>query len=197
MQATASGRNSSKSFFKHDEDSKKTSPCYSDLYSLGLVDYVGLSQKSERFVCASRFGPELDNYDECLLGAISRQSHGIGRLFNGEFDDHRFICFGRYVVEEGDEGDASMNTPQPESITSATVWQRLLEAKLVEGEMPVIDQTQSLTQPWYIRVMLGFSGWLGALFLMGFVGIFMGLAGDHGIVTVCIVTGKQIGRAHV
>ncbi len=82
-----------------------------------------------------------------------------------------------------------MNTPQPASITSATVWQRLLQAKLVEGEMPVIDQTQSLTQPWYIRVMLGFSGWLGALFLMGFVGIFMGLAGDHGIVTVCIGAG--------
>src|SRR5262249_18588128 len=38
---------------------------------------------------------------------------------------------------------------------------------LVEGTLPEAGEAAS---PWFIRVMLGFAGWLGALFLLGFVG---------------------------
>ena len=79
-----------------------------------------------------------------------------------------------------------MNTSQHELLTPVSIWTRLLQAKIVVGDMPALDHAQTSTQPWYIRVMLGFSGWLGALFLMGFVGILFSLARDNGIVTICI-----------
>src|SRR5262249_2370745 len=47
------------------------------------------------------------------------------------------------------------------------IWTRLQEARLVEGALPEAGDTAS---PWFIRVMLGFAGWLGALFLLGFAG---------------------------
>jgi hypothetical protein len=47
------------------------------------------------------------------------------------------------------------------------LWQRLREAALVEGEAPAPDAGA----PWFVRVMLGVAGWIGALFLLGFVGI--------------------------
>jgi uncharacterized membrane protein len=45
------------------------------------------------------------------------------------------------------------------------LWGRLRSAGLVAGEMP--PQTAS---PWFIRAMLGIAGWIGALFLIGFIG---------------------------
>ena len=55
--------------------------------------------------------------------------------------------------------------------TRSDLWQRLTDAGLVSGEMP-----PPVTEPshWYIRVMLGAAGWLGAIFLLGFV--FAGVA---------------------
>lgn len=53
------------------------------------------------------------------------------------------------------------------SVTRAAIWERLGKASLVEGLMPEAGDASS---PWFIRVMLGFAGWLGALFLLGFVG---------------------------
>ncbi|TAK50613.1 MAG: DUF4401 domain-containing protein [Betaproteobacteria bacterium] len=47
------------------------------------------------------------------------------------------------------------------------LWQRLREAALVEGDMPEPDAASA---PWYVRAMLGAAGWIGALFLLGFVG---------------------------
>jgi hypothetical protein len=47
------------------------------------------------------------------------------------------------------------------------IWERLRQGSLVEGSMPEAGEAAS---PWFIRVMLGFAGWLGALFLLGFVG---------------------------
>lgn len=47
------------------------------------------------------------------------------------------------------------------------LWQRLRSAALVEGDLPARGDTRS---PWYVRVMLGFAGWIGAVFLFGFVG---------------------------
>lgn len=45
-------------------------------------------------------------------------------------------------------------------------WARLAAAGLVQGEPP----PTRLQSPWYVRVMQGGSGWLGALFLLSFVG---------------------------
>mgnify|MGYP000494075242 CR=1 FL=1 len=53
------------------------------------------------------------------------------------------------------------------SAASLALWQRLKVAQLVDGDLPA----ELGLSPWYIRVMQGFSGWLGALFLLCFVGI--------------------------
>lgn len=47
------------------------------------------------------------------------------------------------------------------------LWERLREAALVEGEAPPPDPHEA---PWFVRAMLGSAGWLGALFLLSFVG---------------------------
>jgi hypothetical protein len=50
--------------------------------------------------------------------------------------------------------------------TRNAIWERLVKAGLAEGSLPEAGDASS---PWFIRVMLGFAGWLGALFLLGFV----------------------------
>ena len=45
------------------------------------------------------------------------------------------------------------------------LWQQLAANNLVNGEMPALAELES---PWYVRVMVGFSGWLAALFMLGF-----------------------------
>lgn len=45
-------------------------------------------------------------------------------------------------------------------------WQSLLNAGLVSGSPPPSTRPVS---PWYVRLMLGGAGWLGALFLLAFV----------------------------
>ncbi|HEX8258406.1 MAG TPA: DUF4401 domain-containing protein [Allosphingosinicella sp.] len=52
-------------------------------------------------------------------------------------------------------------------MTGEALWVRLGAENLVEGGYPARGQPQS---PWYVRAMLGFAGWIGALFLIGFVG---------------------------
>jgi hypothetical protein len=44
-------------------------------------------------------------------------------------------------------------------------WGALREAGLVRGDPPAAP----LEAPWYVRLMLGFAGWIAALFLLGFV----------------------------
>lgn len=51
--------------------------------------------------------------------------------------------------------------------TNTPLWTSLHSAGLVTGTAPI--QTE-LTSPWYVKVLLGFSGWLAALFLLGFIG---------------------------
>lgn len=48
------------------------------------------------------------------------------------------------------------------------LWLSLLSAGLVQGPEP---SDAELTSPWYVKVLLGFSGWLAALFLLGFIGV--------------------------
>lgn len=46
------------------------------------------------------------------------------------------------------------------------LWERLLTAGLVDGGLPAGESS-----PWFVRVMLGIAGWIGALFILGFIGI--------------------------
>lgn len=51
---------------------------------------------------------------------------------------------------------------------STSLWTQLRQAGLVDGEVPPDSASQT---PWYIRTMLGIAGWVGAMFLLGFVGV--------------------------
>jgi hypothetical protein len=53
-------------------------------------------------------------------------------------------------------------------VDRAAAWQCLREAGIAEGETPPLPPDSA---PWYVRVMLGIAGWIGALFLLGFVGV--------------------------
>lgn len=49
-----------------------------------------------------------------------------------------------------------------------SIWDHLRARGLVEGELPAPGEARS---PWFVRVMLGFAGWIGAWFLLGFVAL--------------------------
>jgi len=48
------------------------------------------------------------------------------------------------------------------------VWTTLLRAGIVKGDEP---ERAEMEAPWFVRVLLAFSGWLAALFLLGFIGM--------------------------
>jgi len=50
---------------------------------------------------------------------------------------------------------------------AATLWEQLRQAALVEGAAPA---ETPIDTPWFIRTMLGIAGWIGAVFLLAFVG---------------------------
>jgi hypothetical protein len=52
-------------------------------------------------------------------------------------------------------------------MSAAELWELLSAEGLVEGEMPEPERSAS---PWFVRVMLGIAGWIGALFLIAFIG---------------------------
>lgn len=66
----------------------------------------------------------------------------------------------------------------------AAVWGRLVAAGLVQGEMPAAARPAT---PWFVRAALGVAGWIGALFLLGFVGA--GLAFIKDSPAACFVVG--------
>jgi len=53
------------------------------------------------------------------------------------------------------------------SADAKSLWAQLTQAGLVHGEAPV---EATIITPWYVRAMLGIGGWMGAMFLLGFVG---------------------------
>lgn len=53
------------------------------------------------------------------------------------------------------------------SVHRQRLWQELQSAQLVSAPEP---PDTNVTAPWFVRVMLGIAGWIGALFLLGFVG---------------------------
>lgn len=68
-------------------------------------------------------------------------------------------------------------------MTAAALWDRLSAEGLVEGEMPEAGRQAS---PWYVRAMLGVAGWIGALFLLGFVGAAFSLLVEEPSVSIFI-----------
>jgi hypothetical protein len=54
------------------------------------------------------------------------------------------------------------------TMTRDRIWDVLRQAALVEGDMPAPGEARS---PWFVRVMLGVAGWIGAWFLLGFVAV--------------------------
>ena len=71
------------------------------------------------------------------------------------------------------------------------VWTTLLKIGIVEGKEP---ETGTLESPWYVKVLLAFSGWLAALFLLGFIGL--GFGGVFENSTLALIIGAMmIGTA--
>lgn len=54
------------------------------------------------------------------------------------------------------------------AMTREAIWELLRQRGFVEGELPAAGQVPS---PWFVRVMLGACGWIGAGFLLGFVAV--------------------------
>ncbi|MFC3153188.1 DUF4401 domain-containing protein [Litoribrevibacter euphylliae] len=48
------------------------------------------------------------------------------------------------------------------------LWKRLSDQNLTEGELSELPNQIS---PWYVKTLMAFSGWLAALFLLGFIGV--------------------------
>lgn len=53
------------------------------------------------------------------------------------------------------------------ALTRDALWAKLQGAGLAEGAMPEAGDARA---PWFVRLMLGIAGWIGAFFLLGFVG---------------------------
>jgi len=49
----------------------------------------------------------------------------------------------------------------------AELWNELLAKNVVTGGVPVYENIES---PWYVRILIGFSGWISALFMLAFIG---------------------------
>lgn len=54
------------------------------------------------------------------------------------------------------------------AFTREALWRGLCGAGIAQGELPPVSASHA---PWYVRAMLGVAGWIGALFLLGFVGV--------------------------
>lgn len=54
------------------------------------------------------------------------------------------------------------------TMTRESIWGQLRASGMVEGDLPAPGEARS---PWFVRVMLGFAGWIGAWFLLGFVAV--------------------------
>lgn len=73
------------------------------------------------------------------------------------------------------------------------LWQRLERSGLVEGPEPPASSPLS---PWYVRLMLGLAGWVGALFLLGFfaVGLSFVIESTAGsLIAGVLITGVAVG----
>ena len=72
------------------------------------------------------------------------------------------------------------------------LWETLLKAGLVQGEAPATDTIES---PWYVKGILAFSGWLAAMFLLGFVGVGFQFIMESGLASL-ITGGVMMAAAY-
>jgi uncharacterized membrane protein len=73
------------------------------------------------------------------------------------------------------------------------MWDTLRQAGLIEGAVP---ETGKLESPWYVKVLLAFSGWLAAVFLLGFIGMGFEFVFNNSSAAF-IIGGIMIGGAFV
>lgn len=66
---------------------------------------------------------------------------------------------------------------------SQPIWTTLQQAGLVRGDAPT---TEKLESPWFVKVLLAFSGWLASLFLLGFFGVGFEIIFKNNIVAAII-----------
>jgi hypothetical protein len=69
-------------------------------------------------------------------------------------------------------------------MSAAELWQRLQREGAVEGDQPA----HVAESPWFVRAMLGVAGWIGALFLIGFIGVAFSSALDSAATTFILGT---------
>jgi hypothetical protein len=81
------------------------------------------------------------------------------------------------MVETSQGGDGIMNAE------AETFWKQLQQATVVSGEMPDSNEIKS---PWYVRVMLGVSGWIAAVFLIGFLALGMEFVIDSEVAAIVV-----------
>ncbi len=77
-------------------------------------------------------------------------------------------------------------------LSRQSLWQRLQSGGLVERDLPPAEKGDSL---WYVRVMLGVAGWIGSLFLLGFVGAGFAFVMENAIAAL-VVGGLVSGGAY-
>jgi len=68
-------------------------------------------------------------------------------------------------------------------IARELLWSRLRAAALVQGDVPPRDERAA---PWYVRLMLGIAGWIGAFFLLSFVGVGLAFVTRSGAAQITI-----------
>ncbi len=95
------------------------------------------------------------------------------------------------VAPQGDFGDIR-DIGDIEVSARQALWTRLQESALVEGDAPPPDPHEA---PWFVRAMLGIAGWLGALFLLGFVGTLFSTVFESS--TAAILVGSALCAAMV
>ncbi len=75
----------------------------------------------------------------------------------------------------------------PISEKRASLWKELVSEKFVTGDVPSYENIES---PWYVRLLIGFSGWLAAAFMLGFIGAAFEFVFNNktaGIIVGCIM----------
>lgn len=71
------------------------------------------------------------------------------------------------------------------SATMQQLWRELAEGGVVAGEMPMEEGRRD--SPWFVRAMVGISGWIAALFLLGFLALALGqLIDGDGVAAVVV-----------
>jgi uncharacterized membrane protein len=76
--------------------------------------------------------------------------------------------------------------------SSEAIRKTLQEAGLIHDTAPEGDASES---PWYVKVLLGFSGWLAAVFLLGFIGMGLSFVVENSAVSF-ITGGLMVGGAY-